>query len=898
MEFDRMSAPVRAALQDARTIARQMKQELIEIEHYLLALIFQEGGLIVPILKRLNVDVNYLARRLEREAGRHPKVFTDADAYPSPRLEALFEKAYADARKQDRQFVESEDMLAAVVSAQTGPAPVMLRSMNVTRESVSRTAEEVKKGKHEQRTAQAPTASSTAQPQQERRGAVRQEGGPAETLWNAEKGSYPNLEKFGRDLTALAAAGKLDPVIGRDQEIRRLMQVLARRTKNNPVLIGEPGVGKTAIIEALAHRIVKGDVPDGLKNKLIVTLDLGALISGARLRGMFEERLKGVVNEVIEAQGKVILYIDELHSLVGAGAGEGGVDASSMLKPALARGQLRCLGTTTIQEYRQYIEKDRALERRFAPITVKEPTREQAIAIMRGIKTKYEIYHGVEIRDEALVAAVNFSDRYIADRALHDKAIDLIDEAASRLRIEIDSSPGEIDELRRRVTSLTIEVKALEKETHPDSVAQRAKFGKEIAETQGRFEALEAQWLMEKGALQEIRAIKEALAKTEQEIEEAQTSNDLGRAAELKYGRLLDLKRQLKAEQDKLATTDGHARMLKEHVDANDVAEVVGSWTGVPVSRMMESERERLLSMETRLQGRVIGQDHAVTQIANAVRRARTGLQDPNRPIGSFIFLGPTGVGKTELAKALAMFLFDDEKALVRLDMSEFMDKAQVNRLTGPPPGYVGFEAGGELTEAVRSRPYSVVLFDEVEKAHADVFNVLLQLLDDGRLTDSKGRMVDFTNTVVIMTSNLGSHFILEMLRTDPAGMKERVIEALEAHFRPEFLARIDAKVIFNALDMDNIKAILKLQMKRIDKLLASRKLSLRLTPEAEQFLAEAGYRPEFGARPVKQAILEQVQNPLALDLLEGDFVENDVILACLAETGDHLVFTKETPSA
>ncbi len=892
MDYDKLSSPSRAALNDARTLTRKMRQEQVEIEHYLLALMLQEGNALA-ILRRLGVDVNYLVRRLEREAARYPKVFNEGEVYPSLRLEQLLQGAVDEARRQGRDYAESEDLLAAMVQSPTGPAPVILRSMNVGREAIARMAKEVKGAQREARGSQSPSPQEA--PRQGAGAASVDPVAPQEPLWKAPMGAYPNLEKFGRDLTLLAAEGKMDPVIGRDQEIRRLMQVLSRRSKNNPILIGEPGVGKTAIIEALAQRIAAGDVPDGLRNKMIVSLDLGAMISGARLRGMFEERLKGVVTEIIQARGQIIVYIDEIHSLVGAGGGEGGVDASSMLKPALARGQLRCLGTTTIQEYRQSIEKDRALERRFQPILVEEPNREHAIAILRGVKTRYEVHHGVEIRDEAIVAAVTYADRYIADRFLPDKAIDLMDEAAGRLRIEMDSMPVEVDRLQRRIESVAIEAKALERENDPDSVAQRQRFTAEIAANTERLETMRAQWQAEKATLQEICAIKDAIEKNQHAMETARNAGDLGQAAEIKYGRLLDLNRRLADEQQKLAAGP---RMLREHVDANNIAEVVSAWTGVPVAKMLEGEREKLLHIETRLAGRVIGQQDAVRQIANAIRRARTGLQDPNRPIGSFIFLGPTGVGKTELAKTLADYLFDDERALVRLDMSEFMDKAQVNRLTGPPPGYIGFEEGGELTEAVRSRPYSVVLFDEVEKAHADVFNVLLQLLDDGHLSDSKGRRVDFTNTVVIMTSNLGSRHILELLRTDPSRMKERVMRELEAHFRPEFLARIDARIIFNSLDKDNIRDILSLQMRRVHRLLTERKITLTLSDAAIDFLVEAGYRPDFGARPVKQAILEHVQDPLATVLLEGDFPPDTLLVGEVAADGTHLVFAPKAEGA
>jgi ATP-dependent Clp protease ATP-binding subunit ClpB len=686
------------------------------------------------------------------------------------------------------------------------------------------------------------------------------------------------LEKYGRDLTQLARRGKLDPVIGRDEEIRRVIQVLSRRTKNNPVLVGEAGVGKTAIAEGLALRIVRGDVPEGLKNKRIVALDLGALVAGAKYRGEFEERLKAVLKEVTESQGEIILFIDELHTVVGAGAAEGAMDASNMLKPMLARGELHCIGATTLDEYRQHIEKDAALERRFQPVYVGEPTVEETISILRGLKERYEVHHGVRIQDAALVAAAVLSHRYITDRFLPDKAIDLIDEAASRLRMEIDSLPAELDEVERRIRQLQIEQQALKKESDPASKERLKKIEQELAELNEKSTAMKGQWQQEKAAIQGIRETKTRIEETKQAIEQAERRADLELAAKLQYGDLRTLESELKAKEQRLKELQSSHPMLKEEVDEEDVAEIVSKWTGIPVAKLMEGEKVKLLRMEENLRMRVVGQDEAISAVANAVRRARAGLQDPNRPIGSFLFLGPTGVGKTELARALAEFLFDDEDAMVRLDMSEYQERHTVARMIGAPPGYVGYEEGGQLTEAVRRRPYSVVLFDEIEKAHSEVFNVLLQLLDDGRLTDGHGRTVSFKNTVVIMTSNVGSQWIKELGGRDEAEMRRRVLEALSQQFRPEFLNRIDEVIIFHSLGMEQLMQIVDIQLRHLQALLNDRKVKLELSQAAKQRLAEEGYDPVYGARPLKRVIQRELQDPLALKLLQGEFKDGDPI--------------------
>jgi len=700
---------------------------------------------------------------------------------------------------------------------------------------------------------------------------------------------YQALERFSRDLTDLARLGKLDPVIGRDDEIRRIVQVLSRRTKNNPVLIGEPGVGKTAIIEGLAGRIVSGDVAETLKDRRLAALDMGALIAGAKYRGEFEDRLKAVLKEVENAEGEIILFIDELHTVVGAGAAEGTMDASNMLKPALARGTLRCVGATTLNEYRKYIEKDAALERRFQPVLVKEPTVEDTISILRGLKEKYEVHHGVRIKDSAIVAAATLSDRYIADRFLPDKAIDLIDECASKLRIEIDSMPAEIDEIQRKITQAEIERQALKKEADPASRARSKKLETDLADMNDELKAMKGHWQNEKDTIQNIRKIKEEQEQLNQEAQLAEREGDLAKVAEIRYGRIAELQRRLEETNRKFSELQATSKMLKEEVDDEDVAEVVSRWTGIPVSKMLEGEREKLVQMEVRLHKRVIGQNEAVEAVSNAVRRARSGLQDPNRPIGSFIFMGPTGVGKTELAKALAAFIFDSEQAMIRIDMSEFMEKHSVARLIGAPPGYVGYEEGGYLTEAVRRRPYSVVLFDEIEKAHPEVFNVLLQILDDGRMTDGQGRTVNFKNTLVIMTSNIGSQWIQELATSDRQEMEQRVMEALRANFKPEFLNRVDETIIFQNLAPEQIAEIVRIQINKLRDRLAAKDIELTLSNGAVSFIAEKGYDPVYGARPLKRVIQQYIENPLSLEILKGNIAEGARVAAKVE--GEQIVF-------
>ncbi|MCA1906384.1 MAG: ATP-dependent chaperone ClpB [Desulfarculus sp.] len=860
MRFDKFTVKSQEVVQAAMSLASRRGNPQIEPVHLLSVMLETSQEIARPVVGKLGASPERLIEELETAQQKLPQA-SGAVSQPGLGQAALqvMQNAEAKAEAMRDEYISIEHLLLAIAESKD-PAGEILRAAGVTPEAIMGVLQSIR-------------------------------GTQRVTDQNPED-KYQALKRYARDLTELAMKGKLDPVIGRDEEIRRTIQILSRRTKNNPVLIGEPGVGKTAIVEGLAQRIVQKDVPEGLKDKQVVALDMGALIAGAKYRGEFEDRLKAVLKEVTEAQGQIILFIDEMHTLVGAGKAEGAMDAGNMLKPALARGELRCVGATTIKEYRQNIEKDAALERRFAPVLVTEPSVEDTIAILRGLKEKYDTHHGVRIKDAALVAAATLSHRYITDRFLPDKAIDLIDEAASKLKIDIDSMPAELDGLERAITQLTIEAEALKKETDEGSKRRLAKVQQEMEQKAQERDALKARWMREKDAIAAIRQAKEELGGLKTQLEQAQRQGDFNLAAELQYGRIPAAERELARRQEELAGLQGEGSLLKEEVDAEDVAEVVAKWTGIPVSKLMEGEREKLLTMEERIGQRVVGQKEAVVAVANAVRRARSGLQDPNRPIGSFIFMGPTGVGKTELARALAEFMFDDEQALIRLDMSEFMEKHAVSRLIGAPPGYVGYEEGGYLTEAVRRRPYSVVLFDEVEKAHPDVFNALLQILDDGRLTDGQGRTVDFKNTIIIMTSNIGSQFIQDLARPDQrAKMEELVMEALRAHFKPEFLNRVDNVVIFHALDREQIGRIVEIQLARLNRLLAQRGLSLSLTPAAREFLAEAGFDPVYGARPLKRAIQRHLQDALALKILDGSFADGDQISADVE--GDRLVFRK-----
>ncbi|MFN8656124.1 MAG: ATP-dependent chaperone ClpB [Candidatus Obscuribacterales bacterium] len=877
MNLEKFTHKAQEAVTNCQTILARFGHAQVQPEHLLLSLMEQQDGLAPKIITACGGNPETITEEVTRYLGTLPKTssvsFKKDEIHVSSKLIAELEEAGKEAEKLKDQFVSVEHLMMALCDTSKSQAGSILKQNGITRDRIFQTLTKIR-------------------------------GAQGVTSQDPEA-TYEALKRYSRDLTEAAAAGKLDPVIGRDEEIRRIMQVLSRRTKNNPVLVGEPGVGKTAIVEGLAQRITKGDVPEQLKNKKLLSLDMGSLIAGAKYRGEFEERLKAVLSEVIQAAGKIILFIDELHTVVGAGSsGEGSMDAGNLLKPPLARGELHCIGATTLDEYRKYIEKDPALERRFQTVLVEEPSVEDTISILRGLKERYEVHHGVRIKDSALVGAAVLSHRYITDRAMPDKAIDLIDEAAAKMRIEIDSMPAELDELERRKIQLEIEREALKKETDQGSRDRLERIERELAEIKEKADGLRAQWQSEKDALNKLQMLKAEKEAINVQIEQAERATDLARAAELKYSTLMEIEKQIKEAEDHFLKKRG-PRLLSQEVSEEDIAEIVSKWTGIPVTKLLEGEVQKLLRLEEHLHKRVIGQEEAIVVVSNAVRRARAGLKDPNRPIGSFLFLGPTGVGKTELAKALAEFLFDDDQAMVRIDMSEYQERHTVARLIGAPPGYVGYDEGGQLTEAVRRRPYSCVLFDEIEKAHGDVFNVLLQVLDEGHLTDSKGRQVDFKNTVLIMTSNIGSQHILQyQMEASTKGevaydaMKERVLEALREHFRPEFLNRIDETVVFHALTAAELKYIVDLQIQFLNRRLEERKIKLEPTEAAREWLAKVGYDPMYGARPLKRLIQKEIENPLALKMLEGNFADGDTIVIDAKPDSDDLTFTKSESAA
>ncbi len=860
MRFDKFTLKLQEALQEAERLASGSGHQGIDVEHILLTLIRQHEGTVSEILKKLGSEQRQIELEIEKKLDGMPKVSGAGQSYITPGLNNILDKALTEAARLKDEYVSVEHVLVAIADDKTSPSGRILQKHGVTRDNVLKVLVDIR-------------------------------GNQRITDPNPED-KYQALKRFSKDFNELALQGKFDPVIGRDDEIRRIMQVLSRRTKNNPVLIGEPGVGKTAIAEGLAQRIVNGDVPDNLKSKRVVGLDISSLVAGAKYRGEFEDRLKAVLKEVTGTNGEIILFIDELHTMVGAGAAEGAVDASNMLKPALARGELHCIGATTLNEYRKYIEKDAALERRFQPIIVSEPTVEDTIAILRGLKERYEVHHGVRIKDSALIAAATLSNRYISDRFLPDKAVDLIDESASRLRIELDSLPSEIDVLERKIMQLEIERESLKKEEDKTSKKRSEGIEKELEQLKKSRDDMKKHWFAEKEAIREIQSIKEKTEEYKTAEQNAQRDGDLAKAAEIRYGTLVKLNNDLQEKTKNLETLQKEKKTLKEEVDEDDVAEVVASWTGIPVARMMESDVEKLIHMEERLRQRVVGQDEALHNISNALRRARSGLQDPNRPIGSFIFMGPTGVGKTELAKALAEFMFDNERAMTRIDMSEFMEKHSVSRLIGAPPGYVGYDEGGYLTEAVRRKSYSVILFDEIEKAHQDVFNILLQILDDGRLTDGHGRTVDFRNTVIIMTSNIGSQWMQDLSLSEEE-RQQKTMEALRMTFRPEFLNRVDDIINFRALTIGDISKIIEIQIRLIQKRLAERKIHLELTDKTREYISAEGYSPIYGARPLKRALQRLIEDKLASKILEGDIGEGDNITADMDEDSK-IVFHKE----